>query len=299
MIKYIFMLVLVLISSPVFSQLPATDKNRIYADYNEYTHDYTEATALDKDPPVNDPNDTDTIMKARSLAKAQNLDTGVHSWTVKSWINCYSGEYEGTWGLAHHTPHIVKESINANKGGRFDGVFYKEGSMRGEIAGVRDCRASILDCRASGGLTGYKKKNASGSPSEGQNEDMAWANSLIPEHVNPGPEDEPKIGPQSPGLFSTNGSYYAYPGETHEAKVITSEPYYYVRWYIKGPCDTSSLGTLVQTDEGWSTGTETEASLSWTFSTGAVSGEWTITAVSERYSNLSQGSTRSYTVNVF
>ncbi len=109
--------------------------------------------------------------------------------------------------------------------------------------------------------------------------------------------DDEAQGALSPGLSPANGSYYASAGGTHEAKLVTSEPYYYVRWYVKGPGDTSSLGTLVETDEGWSTGTETEASLSYTFSTSA-SGEYTITAVSERYSDLSQGSTRSYTVTV-
>lgn len=104
----------------------------------------------------------------------------------------------------------------------------------------------------------------------------------------------------SPGLSPANGSSNptASPGDTHEAKLVTSEPYYYVRWYVKGPGDTSSLGTLVETDEGWSTGTETEASLSYTFSSSAASGDWTITAVSQRYSDLSKGSTRSYTVTV-
>lgn len=45
-------------------------------------------------------------------------------------------------------------------------------------------------------------------------------------------------------------------------------------------------------------GTETEASFSYTFSTDAVLGVYTIIAVSERYSNLSNGSTRSYMVTV-
>ena len=108
MIKYIFMLVLVLISSLVFSQnFPATTGNRIYADYGEFTHDYTDATALDKDPPNNDPLAADTILSASSLTIAQNFNTGVHSWTAKSWINCYNAQYKGTWVLQHHTPHIV------------------------------------------------------------------------------------------------------------------------------------------------------------------------------------------------
>lgn len=103
----------------------------------------------------------------------------------------------------------------------------------------------------------------------------------------------------SPGLSPANGSSNptASPGDTHEARLVTSEAYYYVRWYVASPSD-SGLGTLVQTDEGWLSGTETEASLSYTFASDAVSGVWTITAVSERYSDLSQGSTRSYTVTV-
>lgn len=104
--------------------------------------------------------------------------------------------------------------------------------------------------------------------------------------------------PSSSGLSPTNGSYYAAAGDTHEATVITSEAYYYVHWYVASPND-PGLGTFVETDEGWSTGgTATEASLSYTFPSDAVSGGWTITAVSERYSDLSQGSTRSYTVTV-
>lgn len=99
------------------------------------------------------------------------------------------------------------------------------------------------------------------------------------------------------GLLPVNGSYTASAGDTHEAKLVTSEAYYYVYWYVASPSD-SGLGTLVETDEGYSTGTETEASLSYTFASDAVSGAWTITAVSKRYSDLSQGSTRSYTVTV-
>ena len=118
----------------------------------------------------------------------------------------------------------------------------------------------------------------------------AWMN---PEN-NP-KNDAPSVAP-SPGLSPVNNSYYVYPGETHEAKVITSEPYYYIHWYIATP---TGLETLVETDEGWSTGTETEASMSYTFPSDAVSGEWTISAVSKRYSNLSEGSTRSYTLTVY
>lgn len=111
-------------------------------------------------------------------------------------------------------------------------------------------------------------------------------------------DEQQNVAP-SPGLSPANGSSNptASPGDTHEARLITSEAYYYVRWYVASPSD-SGLGTLVKTDEGWLSGTETEARLSYTFASDAVSGVWTITAVSERYSDLSQGSTRSYNVTV-
>ena len=137
-----------------------------------------------------------------------------------------------------------------------------------------------------------------------------------PGHIhdfNPGPptypdgyadENNDDMVSISSGLFLVNSSSDATVsrGSTHDARVITSEPYYYVYWYVLCPgesIDNIANMTPEQIDEGWqSGGTQTEATLSYTFAVDAVTGVWTIVAVSERYSNLSQGSTRSITVTV-
>lgn len=69
----------------------------------------------------------------------------------------------------------------------------------------------------------------------------------------PDDDDEGETVSTLVGLRPSNGSANptASPGGTHEAELVTSEPYYYVRWYVKAPGDTSSLGTLMETDEGW------------------------------------------------
>ena len=108
----------------------------------------------------------------------------------------------------------------------------------------------------------------------------------------------------SPGLSPSDGSDdpRVSAGGTHEAGLVTSEPYYYVYWYVLAPgesIDNLADMTPVETDEGYSTGgTKTEADLSYAFPDNAASGVYTIVAVSERYSDLSTGSTRSYTVTV-
>ena len=79
-------------------------------------------------------------------------------------------------------------------------------------------------------------------------------------------------------LDPDTGSYkYATVNSTHVAKVTTNVPYYYVRWFVKPPDDTSERGIEIKTDSGDGT-TLTEASLSYTFPTG-VTGDYTITAL--------------------
>ena len=105
----------------------------------------------------------------------------------------------------------------------------------------------------------------------------------------------------SPGLSPSDGSDdpQVSAGDTHNARLITSKPYYWVYWYVLASGETVENSTPVETDEGYSTEErKTEASLSYTFPDDATSGVYTIVAVSKRYEDTSTGSTRSYTVTV-
>ena len=72
----------------------------MYQDYDEYTHDSTYATAIDKGPPDIDP-DADPIVESVSRTSATNKDNGVHRWTAPSRVKCYSDEYKELGGLIH------------------------------------------------------------------------------------------------------------------------------------------------------------------------------------------------------
>lgn len=95
------------------------------------------------------------------------------------------------------------------------------------------------------------------------------------------------------GLSSSDSSYTARAGGTHQANLVADGPYSQVYWYVKAPGDTSSYGTQVEIDNG--DGSTSEASLSYTFPSG-VTGEHTITAYIYR-SDLSVYE-ESYTVTV-
>ncbi len=60
--------------------------------------------------------------------------------------------------------------------------------------------------------------------------------------------------------------------------LVTSEPYYYVYWYVKAPWEMSERGTYVEGISGNETATDT--SLSYTFQSGIRhTGDFLITAV--------------------
>ncbi len=95
------------------------------------------------------------------------------------------------------------------------------------------------------------------------------------------------------GLTSSDGSYTARPGGTHQANLVADGPYSQVYWYVKAPSDTSTYGTQVEIDTG--DGATANASLSYTFPA-VVTGDYTITAYIYR-SDLSVYE-ESYTVTV-
>ncbi len=94
------------------------------------------------------------------------------------------------------------------------------------------------------------------------------------------------------GLTSSDGSYTARAGGTHQANLVADGPYSQVYWYVRAP-DETGYGTNAEIDTG--DGSTSEASLSYTFPAG-VTGEYTITAYIYR-SDLSVYE-ESYTVTV-
>ena len=102
-------------------------------------------------------------------------------------------------------------------------------------------------------------------------------------------------GDNNQGISPTDPNRTPSPGEFYEVQVITDTPYSQVYWYVKAPWETSTYGTNVEIDEG--DGTTTEASMSYTFPSGAMhTGEFTITAYIYR-DDLSVYE-EAYTVNV-
>ena len=117
----------------------------------------------------------------------------------------------------------------------------------------------------------------------GEMPDVPWLPPIYP---------EPQVGisPVDP-----NATYS--PGETHEFRLITDGPYYYVDWYVKAPWDTSERGTYEQYDPG--DGTTTETTFSYTFPSGAMhTGDFLITAVFYLWSSDPSEHEETYTVNV-
>ncbi len=111
----------------------------------------------------------------------------------------------------------------------------------------------------------------------------------------PTEEPPPEDVNQNLGITPTDPNQSPSPGKAYEVRVITDAPYSQVYWYVKAPWETSTYGTNVEIDEG--DGTTTEASMTYTFPSGAMhTGEFTITAYIYR-DDLSVYE-ETYTVNV-
>ena len=97
-----------------------------------------------------------------------------------------------------------------------------------------------------------------------------------------GTDPEPQVG-----ITSTDSDDTASPGETHDYKLITDTPFYWVGWYVKAPWDTSERGTYITGEDG--DGTKTESTFSYTYPSGSMhTGDFLITAVIYRWSDMSQ-----------
>lgn len=116
---------------------------------------------------------------------------------------------------------------------------------------------------------------------------------MIKKRINKFAEDEEvEVGM---GLTPSDGIYTASAGDTHESTLNTGEPYYSVNWFVKKPGDTSDYGTSVKYDFG--NGTRTTDSLSYTFPCG-IRGDYVITAIAYRWTDMSLIDEISYTVSV-
>ncbi len=101
------------------------------------------------------------------------------------------------------------------------------------------------------------------------------------EEENPDWEDaQGNEGPApTPGISVEAGDNPTYrPGDSVTLNLVTSEAYYDVTWYVHTPWDTSSSGTYQ--DYTYGGGASTEASLSYTFPSGAMhTGDFVFRAV--------------------
>ncbi len=109
-------------------------------------------------------------------------------------------------------------------------------------------------------------------------------------------DDDQSAAPTTPTvtLVSSDGIYTATAGDSHTANLSASEALYSATWYIAGPGETGR-GTHIESDGG--DGTATTASLTYTFPSG-VSGDYTITALAYKMSDMSLMGEVSYTVTV-
>ena len=287
MIRYIFLLVLVLMISPV-SQTLATVTNRVTNSYIKYNYDTVEAFGLDKDPPkVNgeknlDPNNNDTIMEASSYMRIKNYSNpNTHYQSVSSSITCFSENYKGTWGMAFYVSQPTRASDNnmlddAKKAAKFpndlrlfgyisgdldfDGIISRYHWLSGETLGHFDCRDAIAnhECRSGASINGDKIHASEIGP------DNVWARSEVP--VNEAQRPAPTLG-----LFPSVALYITIdgeemvdtaPGDTVSVELVmpSDKGYSSITWYLAGPYTDSSAGSQTSMTTSSSSDIETSAS---------------------------------------
>ena len=101
----------------------------------------------------------------------------------------------------------------------------------------------------------------------------------------------------APGIYRVDSSQVTQPGDSATLNLVTSEPYYDVSWYVKAPWETSERGTFMENVSG--DGMSTSTSFSYTFPSGSMhTGDFLITAVIYRWSDMSKYGEETYTVTV-
>ena len=326
MIRYIFLLVLVLMISPV-SQTLATVTNRVTNKYIKYNHDDVQAYGLDKDPPeVNgeknlDPNNNDTIMEASSYMMIKNYSNpNTHNQSVSSSVSCFSENYVGTWGMAFYVSQPTRASDNnmledAKEAAKdlndlhifgyirgdlnFHGIFSEYHFLRGETPGNFNCLDALVDeCRSGASIDG-DKIHASEIGT-----DDAWANSEVPLG-----DDAQKPAPAF-GLFPSDALYITIdgeemvdtaPGDTVSVELVmpSDKGYSRITWYLAGPYTDSSAGSQTSMTTSSSSDIETSASHSFTLPSDAPGGVYTFTASISPHSSASDQNVYQYSFKIY
>ncbi len=132
---------------------------------------------------------------------------------------------------------------------------------------------------------GYISATAYGSCTGGGSQ-IAFANLDVDPMPPPKPQEGTTTEPEA-GISATDSDDTVTTGETHEYKLITETPYYWVDWYVKTPWDTSESkrGTYITYEYG--DGTKTESTFSYNFPSGSMhTGDFLITAVIWRWSDM-------------
>ncbi len=132
---------------------------------------------------------------------------------------------------------------------------------------------------------GYISATAYGSCTGGGSQ-IAFADLDVDPMPPPTPQEGTTTEPEV-GISATDSDDTVTTGETHEYKLVTETPFYWVGWYVKAPWETSDLGTFITSEAG--DGTKTESTFSYAFPSGSMhTGDFLITAVIYRWSDMSE-----------
>ena len=205
-------------------------------------------------------------------------------------------EYWGSASLDHDWVNKEPDAHGGDSNGDFGSIFY---SVHLTDFGHLAPEGTISDCKASGSVwsdavyvPNQQLHHTATSKTHDDHTDVYLNGELEQEGDAEGNNGH---GNNDLGIFPTDPNQSPSPGESYEVRLTTDTPYSQVYWYVKAPWETSYYGTNVEIDNG--DGSTTEASLTYTFPSGAMHiGEFIITAYI--YQSDQSVYEETYTVNV-
>ncbi len=178
-------------------------------------------------------------------------------------MSCPENVFDDWWEAAFDakTPALLQNNFTEGCHRERDITFYAAGLQ--DIRGIEYIASATVENQVGKERDFIKKKvNNFGEEAEDNN---------VPE------------GP-SPGIYLADQT--PQPGDSATLNLVTSEPYYWVDWYVKAPWESGERGTYQEGTCG--DGTSTIASFSYTFPSGIMhTGDFLITAVIYRWSDMS------------